>query len=593
MISITPTLEAAQKTTLFPDQLYKVVLTDGVDTLTYTSTTILDGILTQSEFHNATIVLDNSGGTIVDLHKWRALISCGYTTDYADEYATYAPLYVIGQRYGSIPGKKTSILNLIGVPNLLNMDEANDDYLPKSDDASTITDLINAIFDPTLACYSHCEAILVVFDDSDPLMAFKPKDTFRILQGETRWAKLKWLLSFTSSVAKVVYSSTVGQEAGVIHIFIPKSATPYHYIYNRTSGNTDTGINTNEPLDASETGVDVTPIATTAIPIGSLIKINDEYMQVTATGWTLTVVRAPNATTHDTNQDIYILNHNYQGKSKDNTLILPNYVEVSSSPDHETQCVGSAQVTGYDSLFAALKKRTHKRMRLATEGEGNDLAAAFLAAIQRNDELGYNSLKGNMNVAAEIYDYIQIADAWDSSNIAIGNIGIIERHFGPGKFDMNFHIGKVQTGKLAGLQETIASQLKEEIPELLKLTTRIVYLKVIAEDTTLTTGDGKAYWTVPQEFNNYTIINVAACVYTVSSSGTPTIQIHNLTDAVDILSTPITIDINEYNSYIAAIPPVINTANAVLATGDRIRIDVDVSGTGTKGLDVPITIQLK
>jgi hypothetical protein len=36
---------------------------------------------------------------------------------------------------------------------------------------------------------------------------------------------------------------------------------------------------------------------------------------------------------------------------------------------------------------------------------------------------------------------------------------------------------------------------------------------------------------------------------------------------------------------------VINTANDGVATGDRIMVDVDVAGTGTKGLVVTLTFQ--
>jgi len=87
------------------------------------------------------------------------------------------------------------------------------------------------------------------------------------------------------------------------------------------------------------------------------------------------------------------------------------------------------------------------------------------------------------------------------------------------------------------------------------------------------------------------LVDADAAVYTVSSSGTPTVQIHNLTDTQDMLSTLITIDANEYSSYTAATQPVINASYDDVATGDRLRIDVDVAGTGTKGLDVILTFQ--
>jgi hypothetical protein len=58
-----------------------------------------------------------------------------------------------------------------------------------------------------------------------------------------------------------------------------------------------------------------------------------------------------------------------------------------------------------------------------------------------------------------------------------------------------------------------------------------------------------------------------------------------------MLSTRITIDVSAFTSYTAAAPPVIDGANDDVATGDIIRIDVDVAGTGAKGLIVILTFQ--
>lgn len=107
----------------------------------------------------------------------------------------------------------------------------------------------------------------------------------------------------------------------------------------------------------------------------------------------------------------------------------------------------------------------------------------------------------------------------------------------------------------------------------------------------ITTGDGKAYFMVPTKLNGWNLIRANAAVTTVSSSGTPTVQVHNVTDAVDMLSTRITIDANESTSYTAATPPVIDTTKDDVATGDLIRVDVDVAGTGAKGLIVMLSFQ--
>lgn len=120
---------------------------------------------------------------------------------------------------------------------------------------------------------------------------------------------------------------------------------------------------------------------------------------------------------------------------------------------------------------------------------------------------------------------------------------------------------------------------------------RPFYVKVFDAATAVATGDGKAYITIPPELNGMNLVDADAAVYTVSSSGTPTVQIYNLTDTSDMLSTVITIDESEYSSYTAATPPVIDTGEDDVVTGDIIRIDVDVAGTDTKGLDVILSFQ--
>jgi hypothetical protein len=106
----------------------------------------------------------------------------------------------------------------------------------------------------------------------------------------------------------------------------------------------------------------------------------------------------------------------------------------------------------------------------------------------------------------------------------------------------------------------------------------------------LTTGNGKAWWTVPAELSGYKITDVDASNTTPSTSGLPTIQLTNNTTTNAVLSTPVTIDVNEATSYTAAAPAVINAANSTVATGHQLRVDVTVAGTGTKGLSVLFTL---
>lgn len=109
----------------------------------------------------------------------------------------------------------------------------------------------------------------------------------------------------------------------------------------------------------------------------------------------------------------------------------------------------------------------------------------------------------------------------------------------------------------------------------------------------LATGNGQGYFVIPPELNGMNLVAVAAAlVGAQSTSGTPTVQIRNQTDAVNILSTALTIDANEWTSYTAAAAAVIDATKDDVATGDIIRVDVTAAGTGAKGLIVILTFQL-
>jgi fibrillarin-like rRNA methylase len=56
-------------------------------------------------------------------------------------------------------------------------------------------------------------------------------------------------------------------------------------------------------------------------------------------------------------------------------------------------------------------------------------------------------------------------------------------------------------------------------------------------------------------------------------------------------SANITIDANEGTSYTATTPAVIDTSHDDVATGNQIRIDCNVAGTGTKGGDVILSFR--
>jgi hypothetical protein len=113
-----------------------------------------------------------------------------------------------------------------------------------------------------------------------------------------------------------------------------------------------------------------------------------------------------------------------------------------------------------------------------------------------------------------------------------------------------------------------------------------------ANGSAIAVGDGKAYWRVNALISGRSLSTAAAHLTTASSSGVPTIQIHNVTTGQDMLSTKLTIDANQKDSKDATTPLVVDPAQAVVHTGDELRIDIDVAGTGAKGLQVDLTFDL-
>ncbi len=123
--------------------------------------------------------------------------------------------------------------------------------------------------------------------------------------------------------------------------------------------------------------------------------------------------------------------------------------------------------------------------------------------------------------------------------------------------------------------------------------TKTVQVEVFGPNNSVFTGDGKKYFHIPANMTGMDLVSVHAQVVTAGTTGTTDIQIHNVTDTADMLSTVITIDSTETGSDTAATPAVIDTANDDVATNDLLRIDVDaVSTTAPKGLIITLEFRL-
>lgn len=122
---------------------------------------------------------------------------------------------------------------------------------------------------------------------------------------------------------------------------------------------------------------------------------------------------------------------------------------------------------------------------------------------------------------------------------------------------------------------------------------RMVGIQVFDSATDVATGDGKAFFRIPSTLNGYNLVGVAMSVYTAGTTNTTDVQIRNVTDSVDMLSTKLTIDSAEVDTSTAATAAVIDTTKDDVATGDRISIDVDAtSTTKAKGLYVELVFAL-
>ncbi|ANS02898.1 hypothetical protein [uncultured Mediterranean phage uvDeep-CGR0-KM22-C158] len=123
------------------------------------------------------------------------------------------------------------------------------------------------------------------------------------------------------------------------------------------------------------------------------------------------------------------------------------------------------------------------------------------------------------------------------------------------------------------------------------------YVQMVVADFTadIAEGDGKFYFHVPAGLNGMDLVEVHAKVITVGNGSTVSVQVHNLTDTTDMLSTNVTIDDGELDSKDAAAAVAIDTGEDDVVTNDVLRIDVDGNGGDTtvaKGLIVTLGFRL-
>jgi len=144
----------------------------------------------------------------------------------------------------------------------------------------------------------------------------------------------------------------------------------------------------------------------------------------------------------------------------------------------------------------------------------------------------------------------------------------------------------ITADKLAFYDASASATRSTLIENVTPFVERTLIIKCVADNIGPSTGNGITHVTIPSTMNTKKLQNANIHVYTVGTSGSDTtVQIHNLTTGNDLLSTPITVDLNENDSVTASSQHVVGPNNTV-STDDVLRIDVDNVAVATEGLEL-------
>lgn len=109
-----------------------------------------------------------------------------------------------------------------------------------------------------------------------------------------------------------------------------------------------------------------------------------------------------------------------------------------------------------------------------------------------------------------------------------------------------------------------------------------------AEDETPSTGNGLWTFAVEHDWSGTWLRRAEAYVSTAGSSVTQ-IQLHNVAQAADLLTSRIEIDSGEKMSWESTPLAEVDPDNDPVLLGEEIRIDLDAIGSGATGLKLMLT----
>jgi len=428
MRTLSPTLEAEQKKESL-SSLVKIVLSLGTTEHIFGIERIKSlNHVEEPRNVNAEVVLDNSDGflTHLNLKGFKGVISYGAVTSVGEEYSASSPMWVIAQRFDSVPGRLICTLELIGIFNLLSQDKASKNYIPDKNDTKTVKQLIREIAGDSgvtqLDCFSHCRKYDCIFDSEDNLInTYMPKDGLRIFLNQPRLDIVKKLLECTKCVIRA-------GEDGKLHIFVPAiSGTIYDYQYSLEEGHTFFASANRKSL---------------VIP---------NYVQAssptpTVPNWVI-VNSTPYVGEAKDQEDIdkFGVRKHTTDFGAGNLLSDQECAEYAQQELDRYRNLHDSYYEGiaidHDSVGAIGEIRVYQQYSFESAAQAQQVAEAILSKYKLNAEMGAANVP--LNVAQEIYDYIRVVDARQQDERA-GNIGRITRNYNAEKSEwrMNFGFGQ-------------------------------------------------------------------------------------------------------------------------------------------------------
>jgi|GEM_PF-5883772 len=112
------------------------------------------------------------------------------------------------------------------------------------------------------------------------------------------------------------------------------------------------------------------------------------------------------------------------------------------------------------------------------------------------------------------------------------------------------------------------------------LGTKWVVFDAVPPETVNSTHEKDECYVVWPESGTWNLVAIEAHSLTAATAGTLTVNLYNATDSQNMLSTALTIDVNETDSSTAATPRVIDTAHDDVTAGDVLFPVISVAGDG-------------